>query len=200
MKAILFLTSALLIFNVPSFSQDIKMDGFTVKDYASLEPKVNGNNIYRSDINHYRIKIPKSWSINKPNSIGVEFNAVDPLGMATMNVHVTHFDNPPKKDAHDFPVSEALNGFKQIMPITILLESKKTYVNNLKCLHVKVKSNIKSLDDDYYIITRNYVFLRGNRMISLTYQVIEEFDTEYSTIFEDSVLSFVFEDHLYKIK
>ncbi|MER2996149.1 hypothetical protein [Pontibacter populi] len=198
MKIILLTLSILIALAVPALSQDRKKNGFTVKDYTPQEPKVNENNIYRSNINHYRIKIPKGWIINRPNSIGVEFNATDSLKVATMNIHVTHFDKPIQKSVYDFPVDQAVTLLREGMPNTELIEGKKTYINNVESLLVKTRSNIKSLEYDYHIITRQYILLRGSKMVSITFQVIQDLDEVYAPAFEDTLLSFIFEESLYK--
>lgn len=58
------------------------------KDYSNNTPVVNGNNIFRSEENFYRIKIPTGWKIAKGNSLGAEFNAKSELGDASLNIVV----------------------------------------------------------------------------------------------------------------
>jgi hypothetical protein len=198
MKKTLSAVILLLFLAFPSISQDRKMNGFTVKDYTPLEPKVNENNIFRSNINQYRIKVPNGWIVSRPNSIGVEFNATDSLKVATMNIHITHFDIPINKSVYDFPVSKGVATLRESLPNTELIEGKKTYINNVESLLIKTKSNIKSLEYDYYIITRQYIMLRGNKLVSITFQVVEELEEIYFPAIEDSLLSFYFEESLYK--
>ena len=180
-----------------SYGQDKKIGDKTLKDYSGQEPTLNANNIYRSETNKYRIKIPKGWKINRPNNIGVEFNAKDSMDVASMNIAITELDKPAKISAYDIPVDVIIQRTKTIHPTARLLKSEKLYLNNEECLLIKYVFNYKTLDIDINIITYQYNVMRGNKAFSLAFQVVEEFEKQMAGIFEETLISFVFEDKIY---
>lgn len=180
-----------------SNGQDKKIGDKTLKDYSGQEPTLNEANIYRSEINKYRIKIPKGWKLNRPNSIGVEFNAMHPLSKASMNIAITELDKPKNISAYDIPVDSMIQQLKIIYPTARLLESEKLHLNNEECLLIKYDFNYKTLDIDLNIITYQYNVMRGKKAVTLTFQVQEEFEKQMTSIFEETLISFVFEDRIY---
>src|SRR5690554_3216130 len=179
-----------------TYGQDMKIGDRTLKDYSGQEPTVNEASIYRSETNKYRIKIPKQWKLNRPNSIGVEFNAMHPMDIASMNIAITTLDKPKNISAYDIPVNRMIEQLKITQPSARLLKSEKLHLNNEECLLIKYVFNYKTLDVDINIITYQYSVMRANKAFTLTFQVQEDFETEMNSVFEETLISFVFEDTL----
>ncbi|MBC8458471.1 MAG: hypothetical protein H8D67_10800 [Deltaproteobacteria bacterium] len=192
---LLFFGFALLI-NVRAQAQDKRIDNKVYKDYSLIEPKVNDANIFRSEVNKYRIKLPRDWKINRGNSIGVEFNAISLFGLggASMNMVIATLDENAGISAHDIPVDGMINLLKNRYPGVKLIESKKMFLSNEKCLLIKYSFGYKTLDYNVKLITSQYNVMRGNKAFTLTFQVAEELQKEHESVIEETLLSFVFED------
>ena len=180
-----------------TYGQDKKIGDKTLKDYSGQEPTLNEANIYRSETNKYRIKIPKGWKINRPNNIGVEFNAMHPMNIASMNIAIAEYDRPTNISAYDIPVDIMIQQTKTIYPTARLLKSERLHLNNEECLLIKYDFNLKTLDIDVNIITYQYNVMRGQKAFTLTFQVQEDFENQMTTTFEETINSFVFEDKIY---
>lgn len=180
-----------------SYGQDKKIEDKTIKDYSGQEPALNDANIYRSETNKYRIKIPEGWKINRPNGIGVEFNATHPMEIATMNIAITEQDKPKNISAYDISVNKFIEQIKIMYPTARLLKSEKIYLNNEECLLIKYDFNYKTLDIVLNIITYHYNVMKDKKAFTLTFQVQKDFEKQMTSIFEESLISFVFEDKIY---
>jgi hypothetical protein len=165
------------------------------KDYSDKSPTVNSNNIFRSTENLYRIKIPKKWSINKGNSLGVEFNSKSPLEDASLSIIVANLKTPPKFTAHDVPVETIIESLKKNVPSTTLIESEKQFLSNEKALYIKYRFNYKTLDIDTDIICIQYSVIKKTRMFTITLQAQELTYPAYRDVFNETLKSFVFEDY-----
>lgn len=165
------------------------------KDYSDKDPTVNGNNIFRSTENLYRIKIPKKWSINKGNSLGAEFNSKSPLEDASLSIIVANLKTPPKFTAHDVPVETIIESLKKNIPSTTLIESEKRFLSNEKAMYIKYKFNYKTVDTDTDIICIQYSVIRKTRMFTITLQAQELTYPMYIDVFRETLESFVFEDY-----
>lgn len=165
------------------------------KDYSDKNPTVNGNNIFRSTENLYRIKIPKKWSLNKGNSLGAEFNSKSPLEDASLSIIVANLKTPPKFTAHDVPVEAIIESLKKNIPSTTLIESEKQFLSNEKALYIKYKFNYKTVDTDTDIICIQYSVIKKTRMFTITLQAQELTYPTYSDVFKETLESFVFEDY-----
>jgi hypothetical protein len=107
------------------------------KDYGDKGPTIHANNIFRSEENHYRIKIPKKWTITKGNALGAEFNSQSESGTASLSIVVATLIDPPKFTAHDVPVDIVMKTIQSQTPTAKLLESEKQYLSNEKALYIK---------------------------------------------------------------
>lgn len=164
------------------------------KDYSNKTPVVNGNNIFRSEENFYRIKIPTGWKIAKGNSLGAEFNAESELGDASLSIVVATMENPPKFTAHDVPVVAVMNAIKKNNETSQFLESGKQYLSNEKALYVKYKMNYKTTDIDVDIISIQYSVIKDIRIFTITLQAQEDNYPMYQKIFQETLQSFMFEN------
>lgn len=178
-----------------SYGQDRKIGDQTLKDYSGQEPTLNEANIYRSETNKYRIKIPIGWKINRPTNIGVEFNAMHPMNTASMNVAIAEYDKPINISAYDIPVDKFIEQIKINYPTASLLKSEKLHLSNEECLLIKYDFHLKTLDVN--VITYQYNVMKGRKAFTLTFQVQEDFEKQMTSIFEETLISFVFEDKIY---
>ena len=178
-----------------SYGQDQKIGDKTLKDYSGQEPTLDTANVYRSETNKYRIKIPKGWKINRPNNIGVEFNAMHPMNTASMNVAIAEYDKPISISAYDIPVDKFIEQIKIKYPTASLLKSEKIHLSNEECLLIKYDFYLKTLDVN--VITYQYNVMRGKKAFTITFQAQESFEKQMTSIFEETLISFVFEDTIY---
>lgn len=177
------------------YGQDQKIGGKTIKDYSGQEPTLDTANVYRSETNKYRIKIPKGWKINRPNNIGVEFNVMHPMNTASMNVAIAEYDKPINISAYDIPVDKFIEQIKIKYPTASLLKSEKLHLSNEECLLIKYDFHLKTLDVN--VITYQYNVMRGKKAFTITFQAQEGFEKQITSIFEETLISFVFEDKIY---
>ena len=104
----LLLTLLLCHLAILGIGQNYTNNSQIFKDYSKQEPKINGANIYRSEENKYRVKVPDGWSINRPNSIGVEFNSQHPFEIASMNILVGSSVEIKNISVYDIPVNRII--------------------------------------------------------------------------------------------
>ena len=165
------------------------------KDYSKSAPKVNGNSIFRSTENFYRIKIPNGWTINKGNSLGAEFNAMSESGEASLNIVVATMKDSPKFTSHDVPVNVLVNTLKEKNETVQLIESEKQYLSNEKALYIKYKMNYKTVDSDTDIICIQYSVIKKNRIFTITLQAQQGKYSKFQDTFTETLQSFTFEDY-----
>lgn len=177
------------------YGQEQKIGDKTLKDYSGQEPTLDTANIYRSETNKYRIKIPKGWKINRPNNIGVEFNAMHPMNIASMNVAIAEYDKPINISAYNIPVDKFIEQIKITYPTASLLKSEKLRLSNEECLLIKYDFHLKKLDVN--VITYQYNVIRGTKAFTLTFQVQKDFEEQMIGTFKETLISFVFEDKIY---
>lgn len=165
------------------------------KDYSNENPHVNGNQIFRSTKNEYRIKIPKNWKISKGNSLGAEFNAKSPLEDASINMIVVNLKTLPKFSAHDIPINAIMETIRESVPSAKLIESEKQYLSNEKAMYVKYHYNYKTIDINTDIICIQYSIIKETKIFTITLQSQEAVYSKFKEKFKETLLSFIFEKY-----
>lgn len=178
-----------------SFCSLVSFGQSSNNDYSNKNPTVNGNNIFRSDENLYRIKIPQKWKINKGNSLGAEFNAKSPLEDASLSIIVANLKSPPTFTAHDVPVESIMKSVKANNPTSELIESEKQFLSNERAMYIKYKFNYKTLDSDIDIICIQYSVIKNTRIFTITLQAQELTYSLYKEVFKETLESFTFENN-----